>query len=30
MMGRGQVWFGGVYEDRAETYDIRIVGINPG
>jgi hypothetical protein len=30
MMGRGQVWFGGVYEDGAETYDIRIVGINPG
>jgi hypothetical protein len=30
MIGRGELWFGGVYEDGAETYDIRIVGINPG
>jgi hypothetical protein len=30
MVGRGELWFGGVYEDGAKTYDIRIVGINPG
>jgi hypothetical protein len=30
MIGRGELWFGGVYEDGAKTYDIRIVGINPG
>jgi hypothetical protein len=30
MVGRGELWFGGVYEGGAETYDLRIVGINPG
>jgi len=29
MIGRGKLWFAGVYEDDAETYDIRIIAINP-
>lgn len=29
-IGRGELWFGGVYEDGAETYDIRIIAVNPG
>jgi hypothetical protein len=28
-IGRGELWFGGVYEDGAGTYDIRILAINP-
>lgn len=28
-IGRGEIWFGGVYEDQAETYDVRILAINP-
>jgi hypothetical protein len=28
-IGRGELWFGGVYEDRAVTYDVRILAINP-
>ena len=29
-VGRGEIWFGGVYEDGAETYTVKIIGINPG
>ncbi len=28
-IGRGELWFAGVYEDGAETYDVLIIAINP-